>query len=681
MRRIKRGRSVGSCSGFACCCAIFLSVSFVNGATDDATLSRNAAQILRECLADSKSDSPTSGSMPAELLEWNRYFAANDLSPSVRERKLRALLDRPISEPIRRVALLDIQSDLAYQSREAQFIRRYGFWSNWFNRITYVGTRAIQGNVQSAGQLVVDGFFDFFRRNQATPAERRAYKLLERMKAEGRATRRDREKLISLRRELKLALAALDLERAKWAMREGSPELASYYAKGALASRPGWNKADAVQKEAEREIAARRRRGVASAQAGYPDRQPPIFANSPDKLRGALTGEKIAPSEKNPNEAHLIRLVESLDPTDRDWVTTLRGWAKDRARADSPLTSTQWVESRLTDARFNPEVRLARARADQRANALAFVFLGPQSADERAYAASSRFAQMWNALANVGVFYAFEFAYRAGIAVWSPPSPAAEAFNAQAAFLRAAPENPNADSIARNLANQYRKTGRFNDARETLESRGKPSKESLREIDESEARHYLTQAEGIAPDDPRRAGLLEKVEKLAPGSRLAESARKAAKKKASRKEPVIAEVAWKSLSQWIGEAAPAGLPGDVEWFDGKKSNGEVKGTFEIEAEGAQTNKVTIRYDVALPVGRRAVEEEIETEKLSAELAAWIHATLEERAREERQMDRLGRLPVPFEFTGGAGLSGVDFYPKLLPIESPGGQTRLYQDAK
>ena len=65
--------------------------------------------------------------------------------------------------------------------------------------------------------------------------------------------------------------------------------------------------------------------------------------------------------------------------------------------------------------------------------------------------------------------------------------------------------------------------------------------------------------------------------------------------------------------------------------------------------------------------------------LPEKTAEWMRFALGERARARRERERLSRTAIPYEITGGAGLTGVDFYPRLLPLESTPGETRLYSD--
>ena len=88
------------------------------------------------------------------------------------------------------------------------------------------------------------------------------------------------------------ALALTDLERAEWSLNSGDASAARFYATQATLSHPGWRKAENLVKRAEAEVARQRRRALASAQVGYPDRSPRVDLAALPLLRGLLAGSQ-----------------------------------------------------------------------------------------------------------------------------------------------------------------------------------------------------------------------------------------------------------------------------------------------------------------------------------------------------------------------------------------------------
>lgn len=640
---------------------------------------------------------------------WIEYAqAALIKEPEEREAHLQGILKRPISDALREVILRDIASDLEFQSRRAQFIRSHGFYSNWFNRISYAISRTLQGNIQAGGQLVVDGIFDVFGRSETTPAERRLYRLLRELDAERGASAQDRERIEKLERKVNLALAEVDLERANWALTQGDPELAEFYARGAAGLSPELKKAEALQRKAASAAAARRRAAVASLQVGYPDRKPPVELSSASLVRAVLSGQRGelqriiqqragaagAPSSALPSpqgdsadltlsdsDAFLATVMTTLSDQDDGGIMAMRQWVEAMNDMDSEkLRKTAWLQGLLHDPRFNADLRLARSQSTRRGSLTKFIFVGPDTSRERAYELTSRTAQAWNALSNVGLFYVFEVMYRAGIVAFRPPPPADEMLDSAANFLRVAPLHPDSRQVAAWLAGQYRTAGRYDQAREVLARFGQLDVATNQKLQQAEARKILSAAEALPPGNPKRQEMLQKVMTLAPASRLATRAEKKSDETPRPGEKITIEIEWDALASWLAKPLPAGLPGDVAWFDGDLGNGEIDGdTVSIEAEGEQAARVQIDYAILRGETREIVDETLDLKAAPETLRGWIRMELAEAARRQQEIKRLGRPPIPYEFTGGAGLSGVDFYPRMLPIEQNPSEMRLYQD--
>lgn len=639
---------------------------------------------------------------------WRDYLRASlENDPGAREAALRALLERggplggaaTIPEPLRRAVLSDLRSDLALRGREALFVRRYGFYARWFNRFSYVASRTIQGNLTAAAQLPVDAVYDWTGRLRATTAERRAYRLLSELEARGRAGEADRERARALEGEVERALAALDVERGRWALRAGEPEVARFYAESAEERSPGARGAKALREEAARAIASDERGRIASVQVGGGERA--VAGASPEAIRAALTGRPSGGSAEPgaaPSERVLLSLLRSSpEPESRmrslDAIRAARGEARSpsssissdgavsfsRSNASPEDRALDWIDSTLASPAANPELRWAMARRRVRGDRAAYVLLGSESGRDRAYVASSRLAQFWNAIGGLGIFYGVELAWRAGVAAFSPPAPAEEAADAAGAFLRAGAPPEKRREIAEWVARRHARAGEYDAARAALETYGALDEEARLRLSRAEAKALLQRARGLAPDDPMRARALDRAKELTEGTTLAATVEKETKRR-PREDEIEVRADWATLRDWLGDRAklPAGLPGEAAWFDGYLSNGEVDGAgIVIRAEGASPERIEASYGVRRGAELARFSEEVATADLAPELAEWIRARLAERAGLRSDLKRLRRTSIPFEFTGGAGLSGVDFHPRLLPLEE-GEEAELYR---
>lgn len=640
---------------------------------------------------------------------WLAYLAIQpNLEVSQREAALKRLLDGPISDPLRQLILLDITSDLSFKSRQAAFVRRYGFYANWFNRFTYAASRAVQGNLQATGQVMVDAVFDRIGASEVTPAERRIYKLLRDLEQEGRSSRKDQKRIVKLGRSIDEAVAESDMERAEFALRQNDPDLAKFYARGAQVRLPASGRAKRLENQAEAEMAARRRRFVASNQVGYPDRKPPFRADEPELLRAALSrrhSDLVAQLERHdvalkarasrgkdgaapedarpldPGQEFLARLLASLPDQNTAATLAMRQWAGTLREAGyAPRDETLWIKNMLQDPQFNPDLRLARAQSSRRGHLASFIFLGPESSRERAYNFASRMTSAFDALAGIGVFYIFETFYRAGIVAFSPPPPREEMLDAAAAFIRASPADRTSRREAAWLIEQYLDAGRFDRARDVLERYGELDRAKSEELLAMEARRTYQTAAAAPTGSPEQRYLLKRTMEIAPGSAPAKQAeKKLARAEKERGEPWEVEATWGAVAKWFPEPLPGPFPGKPQWFDGEAANGEVVGDrVRFEGEGLHPESVMITYSVREAGRSDYVQEWLLLASSPPSVEAWIRYQLAEQKRVEEESARLGRPRIPYSFIGGVGLSGVDFYPTLRPIETQPGELDLYR---
>jgi hypothetical protein len=645
---------------------------------------------------------------PGRRDPWIQYLSLPETShPDDREQALQDLLNEPISDQLRTLILLDISSDLSFQSRRAAFIRRYGFYANWFNRVTYAASRAVQGNLQGAGQAVVDTVYEGFGVRQVTPAERRIYKLLRDLEREGRGTRGDQKRLARLGSKIDTAMAEADLEQAEFALRQGNPDLARFYARGALVRLPGNTRARKLENQAEADIAARRRRFLASNQLGFPDRDPPFVADPPELLRASLSrrhSDLIAqlvqhdaavearrsrrrnespppgPDPLDPGQEFLARLLASLPDQNQAATVAMRQWADTLHGAGyAPREQTLWLERLLQDPQHNPDLRLARAQGSRRGDIATFIFVGPESSRERAYTFASRMTTAFDALAGVGFFYVFEVVYRAGVAAFSPPPPHEEMLDAAAVYITASPADRSSRRVAAWLADQYVDAGRFDRARDILDRYGELDPAKNAELLELEARRYYRRAAAFPAGSAEQAFFLIQAAETAPNSKVAGQAkRKLADRSRLRDEPWELRASWNSVAEWFSGPLPGPFPGKPRWFDGDPANGEISGpTLRLEGEGANPENVLLTYSVRESGLTNYIQEWLLLEAYPPRVREWIHYQLAEVDRIERQRERLGRPRIPYSVLGGVGLSGVDFYPQLRQIEMHPGELDLY----
>jgi hypothetical protein len=591
-------------------------------------------------------------------------------------------LDAETDSPLLHARILAaIRLDSSFQSRQADFIRRYGFYANGFNRLFYSLGRVIQGNVQSALQLGVDAVQAMTAPGEADAQTRLAYQKLERALAEApTVTPADRTRLAALRDKVDRAMAAEDLDRARWAMQTGDPEAAAFYADQAVLLRHDWPKATRLRDQAEAEAARVRRQAVASRQVGYPDRHPPYHTADPALLRGILAGDGRLTSRTTPAEDLMPVFFATLatdqgSPPFHGRATMMRAWAPllDKHRA-APEPERRWLAAMIQSPDHNPDMRLARARQRRRGQLLRFIFLGPETPRQQAYKAASWSAQSYQVLQNLGFFYVFEVLARAAQSCWAPPLPASEYLDARMAWLRQAPRPFDAESraVAESLADDYQEQSRFEDARRLLAAANQLTPPRAERIDRTEAQRLVSLAEQAEQPEGRQA-LIARARELAPT--VADEAKEP---RAPKTPPRSWQLTWDALRRWSELPLPCGLPGAAAWFDGRLDNGEVSMDGVSLEETATTGTLCVTYPVLFPEERRVHQAMIARNRLSPSLRRWLELSYRQDQTTQAAIKRWDRLPVPFALEGSAGAAGVDVYPRLKPIENPETPLTLYQ---
>jgi hypothetical protein len=658
--------------------------------TEAAPLDIHTAELLRCYLLDaplpSLEPSRVQASPSARTVDqWRRFMEIQRFPESqpdtVRERALHSLYGESESPLLRSRILETIAGDPRFQSRQAEFIRQYGFYANGINRVFYSLGRIVQGKLEAIVQLGVDAVFGLTASGRADARTRVAYqKYAAALAGAPSVTETEREKLATLKGEVDRALGEEDMERARWALKTEHPEAAAFYARQAELILPEKTKARKLRERAEADAARALREGVASRQVGYPDRTPPIRLTDPELLRGVLLDEiarldLVASDDRMLAEA--LRALERGDEGDgpEGQATRLRAWAPLMERyPTAPEEQREWAAATMGGAIGNPDMRLAQARQRRRGQLTRYIFLGPETPRRQAYKTASWGAQSLQAMQNVGLFYVFEVVARAVSSLWKPPIPEAESLDARAAWLRQAPPLPDAErrAVAASLARDYRAGGRYEDTREVLGSVGALTEKEAKALDRAEARRLARWAEKTASPEERQA-LIDRIRDLDP--EIADDV----KIREARVTPRQWRLGWDVVQRWAGEPLPCGLPGSPAWFDGRVENGEAspEGLF-LEEPRTAGGPLRVEYRVTLPGEVRLFEGTADWETLPTALKGWLEVTHRQDRAAQDTIRRLHRLPFPFALEGDAGASGVDVSPKLLPIEDPSAPLELYR---
>ncbi|MEN6625536.1 MAG: hypothetical protein ABFD69_04825 [Candidatus Sumerlaeia bacterium] len=634
-----------------------------------AAADQEAAALLRASL----SNHPVPNTKASELADWNAYaWALTVQSADEREQALRDLYRHTDSYYLRGIILETVSENPDFRSRQAQFIRRYGYYANWFNRLMVTVGETLQGRIQAVAQLGVDAVNDLIQPAEADPLERRAYDMAMQS---GSLGKRDPARFESLQRRVGRALAAGDLDRAQFAFDHDDPEAAEFYAQQALVNRPDWGAAEKLRVQAAEESAALRRRAMASAQVGYPDRTPPVRPADPELIRAILAGGAAKTANASAENRLGSELIASLPPApDRGRAESMRAWQSAlESNPEAPADMRRWAGAIVDDPGQNPDRRLDAARARRRGQLMHYIFIGSDTPRRRTYKAASWASQTYEAMQNIGVFFVFEVIGRSVQSAIAPPVPADEVRDAQAEWLGDVPDPKSEDAraVARALARADARDGRFGDARARLAAAGLLDDKARRKLDKAESRRLARMAESTPESS---ATLAARARAIDPDVKIK------FKKQKPRPQQNKWLLDWSTLADWSGRPLPAGLAGSPEWFDGRPDNGEITNaglTIERPDPG-RPDRFNLRYPVRYPTQTRIFSADLTLDQFPERLRGWLLLSGAMGQETREKVARLKRLPIPMAVEGGAGVSGIDFHPTLLPIETRPGELELYR---
>jgi len=239
---------------------------------------------------------------------------------------------------------------------------------------------------------------------------------------------------------------------------------------------------------------------------------------------------------------------------------------------------------------------------------------------------------------------------------------------AGSAYIRRYPGSPRATEIARLIATLASKTGDPLRTRAYLELAGDEDPERLAKTRENQARQLYAAARE-ASDLVERKSLLEQIVAQFGETKMARTAERELENLQPTLGPGAIVLTRKMLAQDKELAAALGM--GPELLDGNKRNGE------LADEGVALTANAARYSYRLhknekfqirttPAGKRAW--------LRARAIA-LHSTF---IFQTTGKEAIQKRFLPLAIEGGAGSSGVEVAPKILPYPEPNRDSRLFR---
>ena len=644
------------------------------------TVDMETGRILRSWLAGEEEVIPPcepqhkwTGSHQRRLQHWVEYIQLSNMSRShqdIRDAGLRSLMKKARSSPLRAIIFKSMVENPGYKSRQARFVRKYGYYSNWFNRLVFSTNRLIQGKTIPLLQLSAASLRDSISGGSVDASLRRAYYYEARYRFEKNHNAPHPEYLKKLRDRIDHSLAEADTRRAEWHLRADDPDAALFYARQALHSEPDWNYPLKVIEQAEAKLASRLRKGLASSQF-IPIDSTPINTGESELMRKWLARLPISEPDKGNKSGLLEGIIKDLPGPEEGRGDMMDFWPDHLSgNENSPTSHRLWVSGMLSSQTLNTGNKLQLAVSRNKSQKIKYIFLGPERPQGHLYSTASWLSRPLNSLHNIGFLYVFEMLGRM-VRISLVDAPAEEELvDIMAAWLKEEnrPYDKHTRSIAVELTGYYLHLNRYQAARDMLHKHDLLTADERVNIDRKEY-NWLSDRLETETDASRREPLIARLKSL-DMSRY------------TRQQDTNIEVAendcrewflgWDMVMQVTRHRLPAWLPGKSEWFDEDISNGEVTMSgLKLRTLSDDETKLICEYPVL--DGERTVtySTRIPKNDLHPRLLKWMNLSDAQMRYADDAVTRSRKPRVPFELSASVGLTGMDFYPRLMPIEKFG----------
>ncbi len=318
---------------------------------------------------------------------------------------------------------------------------------------------------------------------------------------------------------------------------------------------------------------------------------------------------------------------------------------------------------------YNLDSAYDKAVAQLREERKKFIVTGKRTTDDTMYAVGSATVQsIGQSAATVPALFVTDMLVRGVAEQFRTQVEIDSVVDAGAAYIRRYPGSPRSKEIAKQIADLSSKSADPTRARAYLMLAGEDDPARLAKTRENEARQLYASA-SQAGDLLTRKRTLEQLVTGYPETKIAQTARKELDKLQPTLGPGSIVLTRKMLAEDKELATALGLAS--EWLDGNKRNGE------LAEEG-----VAFTPDLSRFAYRLADEEQYTIRNTPKTKRQWLkaratalHNTFTFKASGK---EALHRRILPLEIEGGAGASGVEVAPKIIPYPEPKKDSRLFQ---
>lgn len=311
----------------------------------------------------------------------------------------------------------------------------------------------------------------------------------------------------------------------------------------------------------------------------------------------------------------------------------------------------------LRNPSFNLDEQFDAAVARMKEEQRKYILTGKRTADENMYVAGSTAIQATGqAASGLPFLFLTDVLVRGFAEQFKTQMDIDEVVDAGAAYIRRYPGSPRSRQIASSIATLASKGGDYARSEEYMDEGQSGTPEQRSKIRNNRARKIYDNAMACAELCDRRRALVELSDKYS-DCKITAQAKKELLKIPSTLEPGGVVLSRKALQRDAALVSMIGL--DPQFIDGNARNNEVTDYgVAIDAAGKRfgfrLKDVEQDYVYPVPAARQA------------EIVSRAHALRDVTDSSTAGDDMVKGLKVPFAVEGGAGGSGVELAPKLIP---------------
>jgi hypothetical protein len=571
------------------------------------------------------------------------------------------------SDELRIRILLSMLEDEYYEINQLKGQNKYNKFTRIFNRASSSLTKLALFQPQDAAQLLLDSVYSFRKAKTTTDRERKMVFLSKQFLSKypnAPEAGEVRELLNQLEFKLNLDWAHREQETGKMYFERGEYVPAEFHLENAAVLNPSDLQSTQLLSQSR---AARNQHEELSARAR-------MVSNGESRLTAEQQKQltEITYAMARGDGKTLENLARGNSSMASEAAYALSAKLEADGRHDAALQQLAWVSATfqgtavsnaanglLANGSYNLSWEFQKTVQDLKQKREKYVLTGNRSRDDSAYLYGSAGIQATGqAASGIPFLFVTDMLVRGVAEQFKTQLDIDDVVDAGAEYIRRYPETSRAKEIAYQVGLLSEKSGKGEESSHYFETADANTPQRRQKARENEARALMDKAT-TADDLVQRKKLLEKIVSDYSDLKLAETARK----QLDKLQPTIAAGAIvlprKMLQRDSQFVSMIGLPAAL--LDGSKSNGEISDT------GIAIDPEMKTYSYRLKSGNMPLYGKIAAGSRQ-EIRMRAKALYKQYAYETSGKELVQRQKFPFGIEGGAGGSGVDLSPRILPIE-------------